>query len=296
VNAVRLSREWSIDRASAVPTRPRLTILKGVFADEAAMFDPELLEPIYDVVLGRSTWNEVLTRLRQQFRANAGLLIAYGDAPSAADRLCLSGGDDSAWHAYQAHYASIDPFAACMRGGRFPAGRVMSGDDVVPAKTLARTEFYNDWFRPHDIHYTAGAHVRSRTGRHILLGLPRAKRAGAYSPDELRCLQTYFDHIRRALEVQDALDAHTRATDFDRIAARHGLTAAEARIMRLLTETGSLKGAATRAGRSYYTARAQLRAVFQKTGTHSQVELMALIHGNGPDASCRQPQPSAASH
>ena len=254
------------------------------------MFDPELLEQVYDVVLGRSSWDEVLARLRRRFRADTGVLIAYGDAPSAADRLCLSGHDDSAWRAYQAHYASVDPYAARMRSSEFPAGRVMAGDDVVPAKALADTEFYNDWFRPLGIRYTAGAHVRNATGGRVMLGLPRSQRAGAYTPDELRWLQVYFNHIRRALEIQDELHARTRPPDVDGVAARHGLTAAEARLVRLLAETGSLKAAAARAGRAYYTARAQLRAVFQKTRTNSQVELMALIHGTGPDPSHRLPE------
>jgi len=242
------------------------------------MIDFELIDQTYDVVLGESTWDQVLLRLRHQFSADTAVLIAYGDRTGAADCRCLSGHDESVWRAYQTHYAGIDPYAAAMRSGDFPAGRVMAGDDVVPAKTLTAGAFYDEWFRRYDLRYTAGAHVRSYTGKQIMLGVPRSQQAGAYGPDELRGLQVHFNHIRRALEMQDELNARSGVPDFDRIAVRYGLTAAEATLVQLLAETGSLKASATRAGRSYYTARAQLRTVFQKTSTRSQVQLMGLIH------------------
>lgn len=49
-------------------------------------------------------------------------------------------------------------------------------------------------------------------------------------------------------------------------------------LLQSLVEVGSLKQVAQRGGRSYCTLRAHLRAVFEKTGTHSQAQLMRLIH------------------
>lgn len=242
------------------------------------MIDPDLLEHIYDVALGRSSWDQVLARLRVEYCADTGLLIGYGQRLTADLCLCLSGHDEASWNTYVAHYAAIDPYSACMRSGAFPAGRVMFGDDLVPGKTLVASEYYNDWFRPHGIRYTAGGHVLSQDGIYLLLGLPRSKEAGPYSPDEIRRLQTYFNHIRRALEIQDEIGARVVAPDLDRIAVRHGLTPAEVRLLELLIETGSLKKSAQQSARSYYTLRAQLRAVFQKTETHSQAQLMRLMH------------------
>jgi DNA-binding CsgD family transcriptional regulator len=56
-----------------------------------------------------------------------------------------------------------------------------------------------------------------------------------------------------------------------------GLTAAESRLaLRLLTGE-SLKSAAAALGITYESARSQLKAIFQKTGTHRQGELIALL-------------------
>jgi DNA-binding CsgD family transcriptional regulator len=56
-----------------------------------------------------------------------------------------------------------------------------------------------------------------------------------------------------------------------------GLTAAEARLAGRLLGEESLEAAAESLGVSYSTARNQLRAVYQKTDTHSQAQLIALI-------------------
>lgn len=56
-----------------------------------------------------------------------------------------------------------------------------------------------------------------------------------------------------------------------------GLTAAESRLaVRLLTGE-SLRSAAAALGITYESARSQLKSIFQKTGTHRQGELIALL-------------------
>jgi DNA-binding CsgD family transcriptional regulator len=56
-----------------------------------------------------------------------------------------------------------------------------------------------------------------------------------------------------------------------------GLTAAEARLADRLIREESLEAAAGGLGVSYSTARNQLKAIFQKTDTHGQGQLIALI-------------------
>ena len=56
-----------------------------------------------------------------------------------------------------------------------------------------------------------------------------------------------------------------------------GLTAAEARLADCLLREESLETAAESLGVSYWTARNQLKAVYQKTNTHGQAQLVALI-------------------
>lgn len=61
-----------------------------------------------------------------------------------------------------------------------------------------------------------------------------------------------------------------------------GLTPAEARLARELSSGEELARAADRLGVCYETARARLKAIFAKTGTHRQAELVALFSRLAP--------------
>jgi DNA-binding CsgD family transcriptional regulator len=69
------------------------------------------------------------------------------------------------------------------------------------------------------------------------------------------------------------------------LASLFGLTAAEARLASLMASGGSPEVAASRLGISRETARNQLKAVFLKTETHRQGELVALLAQLGAAAS-----------
>lgn len=56
-----------------------------------------------------------------------------------------------------------------------------------------------------------------------------------------------------------------------------GLTPAEQRLVEALCEGGTLPGIASRLGIAYETARAHLKRIYAKTGTHSQRELLTLL-------------------
>ena len=56
------------------------------------------------------------------------------------------------------------------------------------------------------------------------------------------------------------------------------LTPAEVGLVAMLIEEGCLRRAAERLQRKHNTVRAQLRSIFSKTGTNSQVALMTRIH------------------
>jgi|GEM_PF-4757474 len=61
-----------------------------------------------------------------------------------------------------------------------------------------------------------------------------------------------------------------------------GLTVTEADLADLLAQGMSLTEVSERLCISIWTARSHLRAIFQKTGTHRQAELVALLNHTGP--------------
>jgi DNA-binding CsgD family transcriptional regulator len=59
--------------------------------------------------------------------------------------------------------------------------------------------------------------------------------------------------------------------------ARYGITAAEAKLARALSDGCSLREAAQRLGVSVHTVRSQLKQLFEKTGTNRQAALVLLL-------------------
>lgn len=242
--------------------------------------DLEVLERIYDVPLGRCSWDDVTARLQRLARAEAVVLLRFDGCGRQVRKLSLRGVDGASWRRYEAEYAGINPFMVAIRAGRVPEGTLVSDCRILSRRAFERTEYYNGFWRPEGFRHTAGAYVRDEAGFWYLLGLPRRADAGPYADTDLARLQTCFNHVRRALRLEQVLDGRREDPDLDALARRYGLTPAEVKVVEALTVTGSLRKAAQRLNRSYNTLRAHLRTILGKTGTRSQVELMTLIHAH----------------
>ena len=256
----------------------RLALLRR----EGVVIDLDLVEQIYDVPLGASTWDDVMRRLMADFSADVGVLCCADGQTEERQPLSVMGGDERMWHDYAEYYCTIDPWNDADKAGQFPRSQIAAGERHLPYKEYLDTEYYQDWWRPYDMYYTAGGRFVGRDGQSIKLSLPRSRRAGPYAEEQTAALTCYARHIVRAVALQRL--AHERSADlsFELIAETYGLSPAETRLLEELSNTGSLKEASEQINRSYHTVRSQLRALFLKTGTSSQVQLMRLVHARSP--------------
>lgn len=245
-----------------------------------AGFDLDLLDQINDLPLaaagGRcADWGPVLARLRANFRADGGVLMTLG--PNSCAKLDLLGFDEGAWADYAGHFQALDPFVLALRTGRLGSTGVSTVDDLVPARVLAGSEYYNDFWRPLGIAHEIGAVCASADGLRLHLALPRGPWAGRYDSGDKERFSVYSRHLFRALQLTAAV-LRNRGPDLDAFARRYGLTPAESRLVEALGAFGKLTAAAERLRRRHNTVRAQLRSIFAKTGVDSQVALMTLLH------------------
>jgi DNA-binding CsgD family transcriptional regulator len=81
---------------------------------------------------------------------------------------------------------------------------------------------------------------------------------------------------RVAIFIRDLQAAVPSTSDLQ---ACFGLTEAEARLARILAQGHSLVEAAAQSGISIHTARAHLKQIFGKTGTHRQADLIRMLEG-----------------
>lgn len=247
------------------------------------MVNLDLIGQIYEVPLGNSNWDEIIARIRREFRAEQSLMLAIHERSGDVEMLSISNPDPSLWQEYVDYYHASCPWTQLFEAGGLPTNTFVAGDRYVPYQDLVKTEYFQDWWVKNGVYYTAGGRFRSQDGRLIQLNLPRSKQPGSYEEAELLVLNQYAAHILRALALQAAIPKHAAQPDYDRLAVTYGLSPAETKLVEVLVGTGSLKRSADRLHRSYHTVRSQLRSVLQKTNTNSQVELMRLIHqGSAP--------------
>jgi DNA-binding CsgD family transcriptional regulator len=76
-----------------------------------------------------------------------------------------------------------------------------------------------------------------------------------------------------------ALFVREATIDLDAATQLYGLTPAEVRVVRAVIEVGGIPAIAAMLGTSRSTVKSQLEAIFKKTGTRRQAELVHLISG-----------------
>lgn len=256
----------------------RESSIRAIHQDVDAMVNLDLIEQIYEVPLGNSTWDEVMLRIRREARAEQGVLFAIDQRSGLVDPLSVIDGDDSLWQEYRAYYHKLDPWRPLFEAGALPLEALVAGDKYVHYRQFVKSEYFQDWWIRNGIYYTAGGRFGIQDGRQMQLNLPRAKQHGSYQEGELTILSRYAGNVARALALEGAIPKAAAQPDFDAIAVRYRLSPAEARLLEVMADTGSLKRSADRLHRSYHTVRSQLRVILQKTETNSQVQLIRLIY------------------
>ena len=88
------------------------------------------------------------------------------------------------------------------------------------------------------------------------------------------------------LIIVGVAEARAAISPADSLKADYGLTGAEARVALLMAEGLKIPQIATRCGSSVHTVRAQLSAIFSKTGCHRQADLVRLLLQRGLIRSC----------
>jgi DNA-binding CsgD family transcriptional regulator len=155
----------------------------------------------------------------------------------------------------------------------FPAG-LFTGDGVcmgLNAAARSRLAVKSPGAWPSVFGWSAACREAAQTGmKEVTLATPDGPAPG-------RLARLHGVHPLLMLEVDfDAASATVRA---DRFCVSHGLTQAERAILQLLSLGKSLSEVADLRSTSTETVRAQMRSIREKTGLHTQRELIAAITG-----------------
>jgi DNA-binding CsgD family transcriptional regulator len=174
---------------------------------------------IYSAVQDPKLWTGILDRIDEVTGSEQTLLFAALSNPTIPDALYSAGTDDEFVATFLNHYAAINVLAEpCDR--MFPTGEVRYSHWALPDSEFEHSEFYCDFFRPRQMHYSFGLKVPVDGRPEAYLSCQRPKSKGPFSEREGVVFQTLFPHLKRALtlhtqfsQMQSGLQAFGTALD-----------------------------------------------------------------------------------
>lgn len=148
----------------------------------------------------------------------------------------------------------------------------MASDTLPPESNLIRAKVG---------HMSRNAKITDAVETHVIATTAVREYAKTYPsmPDRLRDIVGWLDDNLKAAGLAfmvERIDAATASFENEWI-ARFALTPAEIRLAAYVVHGGTVAGYAKQHAVSRNTARNQLQAIYGKTGTHRQAELVALL-------------------
>lgn len=168
-----------------------------------------LLEAAYEAPLDPEGWAPFLRRLGAALGSPAIGISERAEDGSWIEQTWL-GLDEAYERDYLRHFHRLDAWAAGAH--RVEAGTAVRGVQLVADDRFQRSEFFQDFCRPHHLTDFLGAILeRSPETGLVALGLIRRPDERRFEEQDRQLLQALVPHLRRVLRLQRAVRASGRA-------------------------------------------------------------------------------------
>jgi len=175
----------------------KLYIMGKLGDSEQEMLD--LVGLIYDAAMYPQRWLLFLERLANNLHAEAAL-FRLSDTNSNQVHMDFSHGHDDRYLAdYRDYYIHHDPFREPLK--RHPAGVFYPGQAAISYEDYAKTEHYNDMFKPRGLLYALGGFALRDGPLAFQVAVHRSKNAGDYTQDEIDHFNRLIPHLQRAFKI-----------------------------------------------------------------------------------------------
>jgi DNA-binding CsgD family transcriptional regulator/PAS domain-containing protein len=150
----------------------------------------------YDAILQPSLWQSAVQGWAERFRSSSAILHLMSSTVGGAYPT-WAGIEPRFQQCYGESFAADNPLQMAARGPF--RGQAYTDRMALPGGALQRTEFYQSWCRPQDIHCLLGANVIDDERGMVLLGLGRPD---AYRDEEVAAFDRSMPELRRVLGLR----------------------------------------------------------------------------------------------
>lgn len=172
----------------------------------------DFLDRIYAVAIEPDGWAPVLERLVDQVAGSTAWLsqISYVDG-SGARCEDATVRIDPQWKAdFIDHFAACNPLNNVKDPAAFARGwtpKILTDEDLMAKEDLVRTEYYNDYMRPHGTHSVMMVRLAINGVTAAVLNIARSYRHSPFGAEEVAQIERYHPHLVRAFGLgQQVLD------------------------------------------------------------------------------------------
>ncbi len=174
----------------------------------------EILALVYDAAIEPRTWSRVMGLVRDSTQALTSSFNQHDFGRDEHRILEVYPDDPAARLEYSQRYGAISPFAKPLLRKR--AGWVGSGSELIGEDELVRTEYYSDFLRKLDLHYSMAVQVMNGNQSLATISFFRNERAGQFDQQDHALLATLAPHFERALIMSSRLNAlEARISDLE---------------------------------------------------------------------------------
>lgn len=175
----------------------------AVAAGESVIFG--LVDGIYEAGLEPQGWPAALESMQEVFGATSSRLFTHDHERNVGRFEYASTRDPARDRAYE-ECAGRNVWVQGGKGVRTP-GTVKTGAEIVPDRDLVKTEFYNEFLRPQNMHHKLLGAIAGEDEAVTYLGFARSEDMAPFGKAELALFKQLMPHLQRALRIQQAIGA-----------------------------------------------------------------------------------------
>ena len=164
----------------------------------------QTVSALYDAALDPAGWHVALSPLADLFAAPTIALMRTEEHSGRPIEIFQHGHDPAAQRDYAGRYYALDP--TLIHAARaLPGDWLGPGVDLLNPRSPANAEYVNDYCRPHDIRWIAGARLHDAVGVHAFLSVQRPSGMAAFGSEAESLFRRLEPHLSRVLAIRQRL-------------------------------------------------------------------------------------------
>ena len=177
--------------------------------------ETDLLDLIYGAAVEPALWRPAIERVADALDAWGGVLVLQDQETGAGDAV-FARADPRALEDYFGYFASRNPLLKTANPHRFMrrwTPRVLTDEEWIDKPQLTRSEYYNDFLRPRDIHSVLFIRLAAQGMQAANLNISRPAGRAQFGGEAIATAQRLQPHLIRAFRLGQQVGGAARLNE-----------------------------------------------------------------------------------